>query len=308
MPRIRAIHPRAPQDDDVASMSLPARYLWAYLPCHADREGRMEERPLMLKGEVFPADAVDVSALLAEMEERRFIIRYRGANGRRLIQIRNFRAYQRPDHRERMSNLRAPDGWQDVGQNPGKGKTLSQETAGSVGQNPGLGLGKATECTVSSYNDTGQDRSGTPVSGTDISPRACARSNPPANNPGKPTAFNVVAQFLAIRAEFMQVKNIFATPQPAETDKAARWLEAMPSEAVTDIEPAFRAAFGHVKAGDAGWTKQEFKGVAFMFGAILSKWGELREELHGEKPKMPEQKAPHQNGQSQGRIVPIVER
>ena len=64
MARIRAIHPRAPQDDDVASMSLAARYLWAYLPCHADREGRMEERPLMLKGEVFPADSVDVAVLL----------------------------------------------------------------------------------------------------------------------------------------------------------------------------------------------------------------------------------------------------
>ena len=292
----------------MASMSLPARYLWAYLPCHADREGRMEERPLMLKGEVFPADVVDVAALLGEMEERRFIIRYRGDKGRRLIQIRNFRAYQRPDHRERVSILQAPDGWQDVGQNPGKGKALSQETVGSVGQNPGLDLGKATECNVSSYNDTGQDRSGTPVSGTDISPRACARSNPPANQPGKPSAFNVVAQFLAIRAETLQVRKLFATPQPAEINKAARWLEAMPADAVPDIEPAIRLAFQHVKNGDRGWTNTEHGKVAFMWGAFTSKWCELREELHGEKPKMPEQKAPRQNGQSQGRIVPIVER
>ena len=167
MPRIRAIHPRAPQDDDVASMSLAARYLWAYLPCHADREGRMEERPLMLKGEVFPADAVDVAALLTEMEERRFIIRYRASNGRRLVQIRNFRAYQRPDHRERTSALQAPEGWEDVGHNPGKGIPLSDETQGKVGQNPG----KATECNVSSSIAAGQDRSGTPVlrySGPDL--------------------------------------------------------------------------------------------------------------------------------------------
>jgi hypothetical protein len=307
MARIRAIHPRAPQDDDVASMSLPARYLWAYLPCHADREGRMEERPLMLKGEVFPADVVDVAALLGEMEERRFIIRYRGDKGRRLIQIRNFRAYQRPDHRERVSILQAPDGWQDVGQNPGKGKALSQETVGSVGQNPGLDLGKATECNVSSYNDTGQDRSGTPVSGTDISPRAHARSNPPANNPGKPTAFNVVAQFLAIRAEHLQVKNGFAQPQPGELDKAARWLEAMPLGEVADIEPAFRLAFGHVKSGDVGWTKSEHAKVAFMFGAVLSRWTDLREELHGQKPQMPEAKDGARPGQSPGRVVPIVE-
>jgi len=166
MARIRAIHPRAPQDDDVATMSLAARYLWAYLPCHADREGRMEERPLMLKGEVFPADSVDVAALLAEMEERRFIVRYRGANGRRLIQIRNFRAYQRPDHRERTSALQAPEGWEDVGHNPGKGIPLSDETQGKVGQNPG----KATECNVSSSIAAGQDRSGTPDPDPDPDP------------------------------------------------------------------------------------------------------------------------------------------
>ena len=180
MARIRAIHPRAPQDDDVASMSLEARYLWAYLPCHADREGRMEERPLMLKGEVFPADSVDVAVLLTEMEERRFIVRYRGANGRRLIQIRNFHTYQRPDHRERASVLQAPDGWEDVGQNLGKGRKLEDRTQGKVGQNPGLDLGKATECNESSSIVSGRDRSGTPGSGTDTPPRVCARSNPPA--------------------------------------------------------------------------------------------------------------------------------
>ena len=308
MPRIRAIHPRAPQDDDVASMSLAARYLWAYLPCHADREGRMEERPLMLKGEVFPADAVDVATLLTEMEERRFIIRYRGSNGRRLIQIRNFRAYQRPDHRERVSSLQAPEGWQDVGPNHRNGSQVSDTTHGSVGQNPGLDLGKTTECNESLAIVSGRDRSGTPVSGTDISPRARARSNPPANQPGKPTAYNVVSQFLAIRAESMQLSGGFAQPQPGEIDKASRWLEAMSADAVPDIEPAIRLAFGHVKNGDRGWTNQEHDKIGFMWGAFCSKWCELREELHGEKPKMPEQKTQQRPGQPPGRVVPIVER
>jgi hypothetical protein len=116
-----------------------------------------------------------------------------------------------------------------------------------------------------------------------------------------------VAQFLAIRAEYLQVKNGFAQPQPGELDKAARWLDAMLSEEVPDIEPAFRLAFGHVKAGDAGWTKREHSGVAFMFGAILSRWSDLREELHGQKPTMPEPKPPARPGQQPGRVVPIVE-
>lgn len=130
MSRIRSIHPRAPQDEDVASMSIWARYLWAFLPCYADRDGRLEDRPLMLKGEVFPADSVDVNELLNEMANasRGFIIRYRDKDGRKLIQIVHFNRYQKPHHKERVSVLQPPDGWESVGQNPGEMPSIDDES------------------------------------------------------------------------------------------------------------------------------------------------------------------------------------
>ena len=76
MARIRAIHPRAPMDEDVASLPMDARVLWAYLPCYADKEGRLEDRPLFLKGQVFPGDSVDVGSMLDMFASRGFVIRY----------------------------------------------------------------------------------------------------------------------------------------------------------------------------------------------------------------------------------------
>ena len=40
MSRIRTIKPEQPKDEELAALSINARYLFAFLPCHADREGR----------------------------------------------------------------------------------------------------------------------------------------------------------------------------------------------------------------------------------------------------------------------------
>ena len=45
------------------------RYMAAGLSCWADREGRLEDRPLKLKMEMFPADNVDVDSMLDELEK-----------------------------------------------------------------------------------------------------------------------------------------------------------------------------------------------------------------------------------------------
>lgn len=139
MPRMRTIHPRAPHDEDVASMTIWARYLWDRLPCYADREGRLEDRPLMLKGEVFPADDVNVNDLLNAFADRGFVIRYTGSTGRRTIQIVSFHDYQRPDRKERISVLPPPDGW--AGDKHGtwvwdKTQGIGRECATEIGNYP----------------------------------------------------------------------------------------------------------------------------------------------------------------------------
>lgn len=107
MARIRTIKPEQPQDEELAALSIYERYLFAFLPTHADREGRLEDRPRVLKLAVFPWDeGVDVDVLLDSLAGH-FIIRYESA-GQRLIQIRQFLKHQRPNVREPASTLPPP--------------------------------------------------------------------------------------------------------------------------------------------------------------------------------------------------------
>lgn len=107
MARIRSINPCAPVDEDVATMSMAARYVWAYLPCHADREGRLRDAAFTLKLAICPLDTLDMESVLAELAARRHIIRYE-VDGRRLIQIRNFSKHQKPHARETESRFPPP--------------------------------------------------------------------------------------------------------------------------------------------------------------------------------------------------------
>ena len=109
---------------------------------------------------------------------------------------------------------------------------------------------------------------------------------PPANEYGKPTPYNVVSMYLAIRAETIGgAKKLFAQPQPSDVEKAASWLSSMTPEDSKDLEPAIRLACRHVKDGAQGWTHPDMVKVGFLFGCIVRGWPDLREELHECAPK-----------------------
>lgn len=105
-PRIRSVKPEQTKDEALAALSVWARMLFAYLPCHADREGRLEDRPRVIKLEIFPWDDVDVNALLEELAPK-FVVRY-AVGDRKYIQIRTFLKHQRPNNRELPSQIPAP--------------------------------------------------------------------------------------------------------------------------------------------------------------------------------------------------------
>ena len=88
-------------------MSMAARVAWAYLPCHADKDGRLKDSAFALKAAIFPADALDMETILSELAGKQHIVRYVVA-GRRYIQIRNFTRYQTPHVRETPSVIPAP--------------------------------------------------------------------------------------------------------------------------------------------------------------------------------------------------------
>lgn len=95
MARIRSIHPGIYTDEAWASVSIGARWLGMGLCTEADDNGVFEWKPLQLKMRIFPADAVDVAALLDELSGAGILLRF-SAEGKTLGAVRNFCKFQRP--------------------------------------------------------------------------------------------------------------------------------------------------------------------------------------------------------------------
>lgn len=107
MARKRILHPDFFTDAELLSLPFSHRLLFAGLWCHADREGRLEDKPLDLKIKLFPADAVDVDAMLSALSAAGFVVRYEVA-GRRYLWVRSFTRHQNPHPKESKSVLPAP--------------------------------------------------------------------------------------------------------------------------------------------------------------------------------------------------------
>ena len=96
MARIRSLHPGQWTDEDFVACSFPARLLALALRNEADDNGVFEWKPLAIKMRLFPADPVDVAALLDELSANRQVASFE-ESGKRYGVIRNFRRWQRPD-------------------------------------------------------------------------------------------------------------------------------------------------------------------------------------------------------------------
>lgn len=107
MARARNIKPGFFKNEDLAECSPWARLCFAGLWTLADREGRLEDRPKRIKGELFAFDTVDVDPLLGELEKYGFIMRYE-AEGIRVIQILKFDLHQHPHHKEPSNGYPPP--------------------------------------------------------------------------------------------------------------------------------------------------------------------------------------------------------
>lgn len=107
MARARNIKPGFYKNEDLAECSIWARFIFPGLWMLADREGRLEDRPKRIKGELLPFDSQEIEPLLKELEALGFILRYE-VNCLRLIQIIAFTKHQNPHHREQKSDLPPP--------------------------------------------------------------------------------------------------------------------------------------------------------------------------------------------------------
>lgn len=102
MARSRNIKPGFFTNEDLVELTFATRLLFAGLWTLADREGRLEDRPKKIKIGVFPADDVNVDAMLQELHDAKFVQRYE-VNGVRYVKITNWYKHQNPHHTEKPS-------------------------------------------------------------------------------------------------------------------------------------------------------------------------------------------------------------
>lgn len=137
MARIRQIKPALYKHEGFAACSMAARFMFPGLWGLADSQGRLEDRPKRIHAELFPYEPdVDVDALLDELaripegDHHPFVLRYE-VDGRRYIQIVNFRKHQRLSGREASEKSEYPapqrSGWEASGktENPAPSRSES---------------------------------------------------------------------------------------------------------------------------------------------------------------------------------------
>ena len=107
MGRARNIKPGFFKNEDLGECSPWARLCFAGLWTLADREGRLEDRPKRIKGELFPFDSIEAEPLLQELERFKFIVRYE-TEGMKAIQILEFTKHQTPHYTEKDSTIKPP--------------------------------------------------------------------------------------------------------------------------------------------------------------------------------------------------------
>jgi hypothetical protein len=95
MSRIRSVHPTLFTDETFMGLSMAARMGLIGIWCEADDHGLFEWKPITLKARLFPADAVDMPAILKELEQANVILPFR-VGDKAYGAIRNFCKYQRP--------------------------------------------------------------------------------------------------------------------------------------------------------------------------------------------------------------------
>jgi hypothetical protein len=108
LPRIRTFKPEVFKNEDLHALGAEAVLLFMGLWSHADREGRLEDRPGRLKVEILPYYSVDADALLKALHDAGFIHRYE-VDGIKCIWIIKFKEHQRITGKEAETQSKLPE-------------------------------------------------------------------------------------------------------------------------------------------------------------------------------------------------------
>lgn len=106
--RARSIKPGICDNEVLGTADPFCTLLFERLWMMADREGRLEDRPLRIRAKAFPyREGLDCDALLTWLHDNGFIQRYE-VDGKRFLQIIEFVKHQKPHANEVASVIPAP--------------------------------------------------------------------------------------------------------------------------------------------------------------------------------------------------------
>lgn len=108
MARIRTIKPEFFTSEDIVSLTPLARVFYIALWCEADREGRLDWKPVTLKMRYLPGDNCEVNELAAELIDAGLIVLYE-VEGKRYAEIPTFKTHQVINNRESESTRPSRD-------------------------------------------------------------------------------------------------------------------------------------------------------------------------------------------------------
>lgn len=107
MARARSIKPSFYKNEYLAECDPMARLLFIGLWTLADRDGRLEHRPLRIKAELFPYENCDMASLLKQLADRGFVRAYESGDVK-VLEIPKFREHQRCHPDEKGEGLPPP--------------------------------------------------------------------------------------------------------------------------------------------------------------------------------------------------------
>ncbi len=132
MPRIRTIKPELFKDEELAELPPLTRLLFIGLFTMADSEGRLENRPRLIKIEILPYDKVNVQKMLLDLHSSGLCTLYKELN-REFIHINSFSKHQRITGKEADSPSQIPPPKETTGKQRGNNGETS-ETTGKEGK------------------------------------------------------------------------------------------------------------------------------------------------------------------------------
>ncbi len=294
MPRIRQIKPEFFIDDDVALLDPLARLLFIGLWTLADKEGRLEDRPVRIKAQIQPYDNTDTDKQLLDIEALGFIHRYI-VEGKRYIQIRTFTEHQHFHHKEIDSTIPAPGTtWTSPSQAPVQSGPNPDQTPVKTWANPGPTPDLPGACTGQEPDKPGSGPGLAPVKTADLRLTAYGLQYKDKEKIAPSELSSKIEEVVVERVDppisvqkpnHSESREEKITPQAqAYVDAGGRWPPGNLNNGVTKKANAIKRITEEVRSDDIGFWKEVVSGYCAAWSsksytAMLEWYG--RREIPG---------------------------